>query len=609
MAQKRGRPLNVQPARRKLNELFLTWLTLPETQDLLTGIALQTEGKELGPKIVAPKSAAKAMPLSLDHLFHPEGLRDAGEVSPNQQSQKQPKVVDEYDRMKPNFTSPPSSPKPNFLVQPAPAPLSPHGHRPHQTDPAATSSATHMSPPRMSPTRHLSAGSFTLPSPPTERPASASLIPRFWFPETQGPSPEDVDREAKAIAAAFKPKAKTAKGAKASLRTFKLQGPPESGEWTEFVTKVLGLPGWWATQIFHRLTKPGGEVTYKLVKDWWDTEMANFTREQRFFNFLKNDTSRAYLLKKDFEPFVQDLLLSHPGLEFLKQTPEFQEKYAETVVVRIFYTVNRSGNGKLTFKEYCNSRLHDVMLLLDSEDDINNVTEFFSYEHFYVLYCKFWELDNDHDFYISKEDLLKYNNYSLTETLVDIIFKGVPRPLSSDKPDKMNYEDFIWFCLSEEDKTSDTSIAYWFRCVDLNHDGVISGYQLDYFFAEQKKRMESFLTEQIQFDDILCQMVDMIHPKDPNRIRLSDLKACPTSGIFFNVLFNLNKFIAFEQRDPFQAHAEKQNSAERTDWDRFARIEYDRMAMEAEQSDEYGDGEGSGKGGAAADTPEWRPVV
>lgn len=84
MAQKRGRPLNVQPARRKLNELFLTWLTLPETQDLLTGIALQTEGKEFGsqthilfylyfllisgPKIVAPKSAAKAMPLSLDHL-------------------------------------------------------------------------------------------------------------------------------------------------------------------------------------------------------------------------------------------------------------------------------------------------------------------------------------------------------------------------------------------------------------------------------------------------------------------------------------------------------------------------------------------------------------
>ena len=55
----------------------------------------------------------------------------------------------------------------------------------------------------------------------------------------------------------------------------------------------------------------------------------------------------------------------------------------------------------------------------------------------------------------------------------------------------------------------------------------------------------------------------MINPKDVKYIRLSDIKACPTSGIFFNVLFNLNKFIAFEQRDPFQAHAEKQG-AEKT---------------------------------------------
>jgi hypothetical protein len=30
---------------------------------------------------------------------------------------------------------------------------------------------------------------------------------------------------------------------------------------------------------------------------------------------------------------------------------------------------------------------------VDLEDDINAVTAYFSYEHFYVLYCKFWELD------------------------------------------------------------------------------------------------------------------------------------------------------------------------------------------------------------------------
>lgn len=38
------------------------------------------------------------------------------------------------------------------------------------------------------------------------------------------------------------------------------------------------------------------------------------------------------------------------------------------------------------------------------------VLDYFSYEHFYVIYCKFWELDTDHDLIIDKTDLLRYNN-------------------------------------------------------------------------------------------------------------------------------------------------------------------------------------------------------
>jgi hypothetical protein len=45
---------------------------------------------------------------------------------------------------------------------------------------------------------------------------------------------------------------------------------------------------------------------------------------------------------------------------------------------------------------------------VDDEEDINKVTKYLSYEHFYVLYCRFWELDGDRDYRISREDLLKY---------------------------------------------------------------------------------------------------------------------------------------------------------------------------------------------------------
>jgi len=42
-----------------------------------------------------------------------------------------------------------------------------------------------------------------------------------------------------------------------------------------------------------------------------------------------------------------------------------------------------------------------------------------------VIYCKFWELDTDHDFLIDKENLIRYGNHALTYRIVDRIFSQV----------------------------------------------------------------------------------------------------------------------------------------------------------------------------------------
>lgn len=36
--------------------------------------------------------------------------------------------------------------------------------------------------------------------------------------------------------------------------------------------------------------------------------------------------------------------------------------------------------------------------------------DFFSYEHFYVIYTSFWKLDRDHDLTISQAELTKYGD-------------------------------------------------------------------------------------------------------------------------------------------------------------------------------------------------------
>lgn len=45
-------------------------------------------------------------------------------------------------------------------------------------------------------------------------------------------------------------------------------------------------------------------------------------------------------------------------------------------------------------------------------------------------------------------------------------------------------------------------------------------------------------------------------------------EALKVGGVFFDALFNLNKFIGFEQRDPF-AERQRRNDPFETDWDRW----------------------------------------
>ena len=81
------------------------------------------------------------------------------------------------------------------------------------------------------------------------------------------------------------------------------------------------------------------------------------------------------------------------------------------VIARIFFIVNRSWSGFITLSELRRSNLLTTLRLLQEEDDVNQITDFFSYEHFYVIYCKFWELDKDHDLFIDREDLARHNDH------------------------------------------------------------------------------------------------------------------------------------------------------------------------------------------------------
>lgn len=329
-----------------------------------------------------------------------------------------------------------------------------------------------------------------------------------------------------------------------------------------------------------------GQVPLRVFLRYWLDEMAGYDHVDRFFRLTRQPDAR-YVVKADLLPLMEELLAFHPGLAFLESTPEFQEKYARTVIARIFYKLDPLNRGCITPRALRRSNLLAAFQHVDMEEDINLVNEYFSYEHFYVLYCKFWELDTDHDFLLSRDDLDALGGHSLTKPVLDRVFAQAGRPFECTEPGKMGYEDFVCFLMSEEDKTNPVSLGYWFRIVDLDGDGVIRPAEMRHFYADQMQRMEDMNCEVVPFEDVLCQMSDLLQPDVEGEFRLKDFLD-PTrvrlTGVFFSILSNLSKFTAFEQRDPFVVKQQQEPGF--TAWDRYAQIEYARLAMEEDAQDD-----------------------
>lgn len=416
---------------------------------------------------------------------------------------------------------------------------------------------------------------------------SGSLaIPRFWWPKREVPD-EVLPTE-------------TRVRIRSLLTNSRLSAISTYEQLEPLVIGVFGLSRYFALPILHKL-----KVFHNLVDESAPTEASlaepsavPFTEQMlvnwcvgriqpddpvlTFFSVVKKE-HHNWIEREDFNLFLTAILLTHPGLEFLRGTPDFQDRYAETVISRIFYVYDKMDVGRIYLSDLRRYKpsLVETWKLLAESDDIKVVRDFFSYEHFYVMYCTFWELDTDHDWLLDKDDLIKYDGHALSRRTVDRIFSEIPSKFTSAVPGKMGYDDFIRFLLCDQDRQSDRSVEYWFHLLDLDGDGCIRDYEMKYFYEEQLNRMECLSYDLIPFMDIMCQMNDMIYPKVEGLFRLSDFKRKRRfAGTFFAVFSSLNKFLMFEQHESFLAKQDHFETHGISEWDRWCANEYTRLAME-----------------------------
>ncbi|XP_077395485.1 serine/threonine-protein phosphatase 2A regulatory subunit B'' subunit alpha isoform X2 [Festucalex cinctus] len=540
---------------------FVATPTTPETKETISEVPLNLHSlahpAELG-NDAAPKvpSTGSSPPLVVERdpavtVGDSPALRDTGSTLLIQQT---PEVI----RVQSKAEKKPGTPPP----APAQASAVPSLHVPSHRSPSP--------PPPAAPVI------ITPPSPP---PPPAINIPRFYYPRglpAAGP-PANHDAAIAAIEAAF------------------TEFEEEKADIYEMskVAKACECPLYWKAAMFYGA---GGERTgfvsvHSFVATWRKLLHSCHDDASRFMSLLAKPGCQ-YLEQEDFIPLLQDIVDTHPGLTFLKDAPEFHSRYITTVIQRIFYVVNRSWTGRVSMMELRRSNFLQTLALLEEEDDINQITDYFSYEHFYVIYCKFWELDSDHDLYIDHKDLARYNDHASSNRIIERLFSGaVTRGNAVQREGRMSYAEFVWFLISEEDKKNPTSIEYWFRCMDVDGDGVLSMFELEYFYEEQCERMERMGIEPLPFQDLLCQMLDLVKPESPGKITLGDLKRCRMAHIFFDTFFNLEKYLDHEQRDPFAVQKDLDSDGpEPSDWDKYASEEYEILVAEETANEQIHEG-------------------
>ncbi|VDP63049.1 unnamed protein product, partial [Schistosoma curassoni] len=259
---------------------------------------------------------------------------------------------------------------------------------------------------------------FAIPSSPTR---IHKALPAFHFPlGTTRMSNEEINTELERV------KQELNQFIDSSLNSGKYSDPLISHSCFGQVAKVLNCPLYWKHAIYMNAggTPDRQPVTLSnLLKSWSHTLNTCPDEASKFVHLLTRGRA-TFLVQSDFNTLIQDILESHPGLAFLEAAKDFHSRYVATVVARIFFNVNISWSGRISLGELRRSNFLPVLASLENEDDINLVTQYFSYEHFYVIYCKFWELDEDHDLIISRSDLARHNNYGkfTPHCLLRIIF-------------------------------------------------------------------------------------------------------------------------------------------------------------------------------------------
>ncbi len=155
----------------------------------------------------------------------------------------------------------------------------------------------------------------------------------------------------------------------------------------------------------------------------------------------------------------------------------------------------------------------------------------------------------------------------------------------------LNFSDFIYLFISDIDKTTTVSLRYWFRCYDLDGNGVLTQCMLERIYKNQYDRLivankdSNGRIDLFNFNQMMHLLLDKLNPANRQAITIDDFITYPDQlldgGHFFNGLGNMGRYVLHEDRSLLDRKTRQEaflTGNGLSDWDRFAMITYTQYA-------------------------------
>jgi hypothetical protein len=318
----------VPDSRQKVDELFLFWLSEPSTQEMLRNELTKVcrygndGGSLVGPSAVTTSVPRSSSPNNSNYRTPspPLHLSNSPKSPRAKRRAKSPRRSLKYGASSSAATEKTGSSAAfdDTDYFPTPSTLEPNSRKtekagaPGRTDTSATLKDTEQQKAR----RAWSAKSA--------KPTRSEVIPRFFFPNGRAGEAreESIDGQLEAAANVFQEQP----NGEVTMADFHL------------VVKAMGLPLYWKATLFRACqdgdptpTDTAATVSLPGLRKTWQRVTRQCHDEPARFVKLLATEGRSYLTESDFEPLIQDIVDTHPGLAFLATAPEFHARYIETV--------------------------------------------------------------------------------------------------------------------------------------------------------------------------------------------------------------------------------------------------------------------------------------